>query len=213
MGDMDHDDDHHDMDHGHAKMANVHFLVTAMMGMVGYNLKYFRYRSDADYYASGLALGADTTNYWEMSNMLRLPASGLIFTQALSMAGIAVEVNMMAWMYLTKAWMLVNLVSNIISFVGYETAYSWYAEDTSSNATGGALMTIIGNEVYMYVAKMTATMMGLVFAHKAWMYGQWSMLDEETQAEWMEKKGHGKKHDDDHDDDDDMFSLRAFYGF
>merc|ERR1711934_918986 len=129
--------------------------------------------------------------------MVRLPSAGAIFsiltiTQALSLAGVAVEINVMAWMYLIPAWMILSMIAHIVAFVGYDAAYSWYAEDTTNNATGGTLMTTIGNEVYMMVAKETAMMMNFVFAHKAWMMGQFMMMDEETQEKWMEKKGRAR---------------------
>merc|ERR1712024_194850 len=191
-------------------MANMHFLMTAMMGSAGYFLKYFRYRGDAmDFYTYGdQYFGTDASNYWKMANSVRLPAGGAIFTilfitQLLSVFGVMGDINIMAWMYLIPVWMLTNMVSHAIAFVGYDAAYSWYAEDTTNNAMGGALMTTIGNEIYMMVAKETAMMMNFVFAHKAWMMGQFMMMDEETQEKWMEKKGKGKKHDD-HDDKDDM---------
>jgi len=69
-----------------------------------YTLLYFRYRPDAmDYYTYGdQYLGTGTANYWKMANHLRQPASAVIFgiltvTQLLSMAGIAGEINLMAW--------------------------------------------------------------------------------------------------------------------
>jgi len=170
------------------------------------------------YYTAGdQYFGTDKPNYWKMSNSVRLPAGGAIFgvlmiTQLLSMFGIAGEINIMAWMYLIPVWMISNMVAKVIAFVGYESAYSWYAENTTSNSSGGTLMTTVGDDIYTSLAKETMIMMGLVFSHEAWLHGQVMMLPEEKQEMFMEKKGKGKK-DDDHDDDEKEFSLRAFYGF
>jgi len=212
--DMDMDDD----DKMHMKMANIKFLMTAMMSSGMYLLKYFRYRGDAmEYYTAGdQYFGTDAMNYWKMANSVRLPAGGAIFgvlmlTQLLSMFGVAGDINIMAWMYLIPVWMIANMVAHAIAFVGYDAAYSWYAEDTTNNAMGASLMGTVGEEIYTMLAKETATMMGLVFMHKAWLHGQVMMLPEEKQEMFMEKKG---KKGDDHDDDEEKeFSLRAFYGF
>jgi len=215
-----HDDDMHmdDDDKMHMKMANGKFLMTAMMSSAMYLLKYFRYRSDAmEYYTAGdQYFGTDAMNYWKMANTLRLPAGGAIFgilmlTQLLSLFGVAGEINIMAWMYLIPVWMIANMVSHAIAFVGYDAAYSWYAEDTTNNAMGASLMSTVGSEIYTMLAKETAIMMGLVFMHKEWLHGQVMMLPEEKQEMFMEKKGKKGGHDD--DDEEMEVSLRAFYGF
>merc|ERR1712186_82786 len=76
----------------------------------------------------------------------------------------------------------------------YLVPYSWHAEDTTNNAMGATMMGTVGEEIYTMLAKETATMMGLVFMHKAWLHGQVMMLPEEKQEMFMEKKG--KKGDD-----------------
>ena len=218
MKDMDHDE--HDEGHGNPMMANVHFAMTALFQTVGYSLVYFRYRGEAmDYYTYGdQYFGTDAPNYWKMANSVRLPAGAaiwgiLLITQILSMAGIAGEINLMAWHYGTMLWMLSNMVAHVIGFLGYNASYSWYAEDTTNNAAGAIMMGVMGGEAYSMVAKETAAMMGLYFMMEAWFKGQVHMLPEEAQEKWMEKHG-GKKHDDHDDHDDDMeFSLSAFYGF
>merc|ERR1711994_735103 len=108
----------------------------------------------------------------------------LMLTQLLSMFGVAGDINIMAWMYLVPVWMIANMVAHAIAFVGYDAAYSWYAEDTTNNAMGATMMGTVGEEIY-------------------------TMLAKEKQEMFMEKKG---KKGDDHDDDEEKeFSLRAFY--
>ena len=50
----------------------------------------------------------------------------LFILQALSMAGILNEINVIAWMYGVPVWMLANTTAGMISVDGYETAYSYY---------------------------------------------------------------------------------------
>merc|ERR1712228_26237 len=122
-------------------------------------------------------------------------------TQILSMMGVVPEINLMAHHYGLMAWMVVSMLAHAVNAYAYESAYAWYAEDTTNNAAGSIMMQVIGNEEMNMVAKETSMAM---------------MMPEEQQEMWMEKHG-GKKHDDhdDHDDDhEDMeFSLNAFFGF
>ena len=211
-----------DMDDGMSKdmMPQLEFAMGALMQCVSYSALFFRYRGDSmDYYTYGdQYLGTDSMNWWKMANSASLPAGaaimGILFlTQVLSMAGIAGEINMMAWMYGLRIWMVTAMVGHVLRLVGYEMAYSWYAEDTTNNAAGATMMYIIGSESYKMVAKETAAFMGLYFASEKWFKGQVMMLPEEQQEKWIEMHG-GKKHDDHDDHDDDMeFSLNAFFGF
>ena len=141
--------------------------------------------------------------------------SVLAITQINFMFGIAGEINLMAWRYGVMAWMIVSMLAHAVNAYAYESAYSWYAEDTTTNAMGSAMMQFIGKEEKNMVAKETEIGMGLVFMMEKWFKGQVMMLPEESQEKWMEMHGGKKGKHDDHDDhDDDMeFSLRAFYGF
>ena len=119
----------------------------------------------------------------------------LFILQALSMAGILNEINVIAWMYGVPVWMLANAIAGAISFFGYETAYSYYMEDTTNNVGPYAMMGGLEGEMITFGAKETATMLALYINKDAWMKGQWEMLPEETQEKWMEGM-----------DEDDMFS-------
>ena len=204
-------DDHmDDDDHGHGSpmQANLKYLMTSGFTMIGAALTYLRYRSDSTFYAGG-----DTylsSNYWEQANMVRHPSRiaifGILFIlQALSMAGIAAEINMMAWHYLIPVWMLTNMVANVLELLAYDGLYSKYAEDTTNNAAALDLMQSVGFEQKSWLAKDTAMVMGLYFAKKGWMKAQWDMLPEEKQKEMKDKKN-------DADDDMDDMLLSYYYG-
>ena len=202
--DMDHDD--HEEGHGPSPMkANVQFLMTAGFAALNANLMMFRYRSESMvFYTLGdtsFADGTGNTNYWKMANSVRGSVSVAVWSillclQALSMAGILSEINVIAWMYGVPVWMLANTIAGMISFYGYETAYSWYATDTTTNAAGASMMSILETEMITFGAKETAAMFALYINKDAWMKGQWEMLPEETQEKWMEGM----------DEEDDMFS-------
>ena len=165
---------------------------------VSYSLSFFRYRGDSmDYYTLGDQFMGTERNLWKMANHVRYPACisifGLLFVlQALSMAGVAVEINMMAWMYLLPVWVLSNYVAHAIQFVGYERSGSWYMEapDSYPNWNGVALMTKMGSEIYQHLAYETSALTTLYFAMSSWFYGQYSMLpDDEAKERWMKQGG------------------------
>ena len=217
--DMDKDmDDEHKGD----MMTQVKWLMGSMMSATMYTLFIARYRYDAmDYYTYGdQYLGDGSMNFWKIANSIRFPASAAIFwvltiTQILSMVGVVPEINLMAHHYGLMAWMVVSMLAHAVNAYAYESAYAWYAEDTTNNAAGSIMMQVIGNEEMNMVAKETSMAMMMVFMMEKWFKGQVMMLPEESQEKWMEMHGGKKGKHDDHDDhDDDMeFSLRAFYGF
>ena len=163
-----------------------------------YSLSFFRYRSDSmDFYTLGDQFMGTERNLWKMANHVRYPACisifGVLFVlQALSMAGVAVEINMMAWMYLLSVWVLSNYVAHFIQFLGYERSASWYMEDPDSypNWNGVVLMYLMGEEIYVHLAYEAAAMTTLYFAMSNWFYGQYSMLpDDEAKERWVKQGG------------------------
>jgi len=214
-----------DMDGEHKgdMMTQVKWLMGSMTNATMYILFIARYRYDAmEYYTSGdQYLGTDSMNWWKIANSIRFPISAAVWsvltiTQILSMVGVAPEINLMATRYGIMVWMGASMLAHAVNAYAYESAYSWYASDTTSNVLGSTMMMAIGNEEMNMVAKETAIAMHNIFMVEKWFKGQVMMLPEEDQEKYWEMHG-GKKHDDhdDHDDDhEDMeFSLRAFYGF
>jgi len=149
---------HDDGDHGghlNPNLANAQYLMVAGYMAMRSSLMFFRYRADSmEYYKYGdQYIGTDVPNYWKMANSVRLPACvsifGILFVlQALSMVGVANEINMLAWMYLVPLWMILNWVAHAIQFLGYDSSWSWYMEDptTLPNSNGLAVYFIISKE-------------------------------------------------------------------
>lgn len=103
----------------------------------------FRYRTTTDFYKIG-KLGADSTNYWELSDQVRLyggTAIGgiLTLTSLLATAGIASGINMMAWLYVGGFMGLaVYATVSVLRIIGYNTAWG-KREDTDATIKATAL--------------------------------------------------------------------------
>ena len=144
-------DDHEEGDHGHGSpmMANVKYLMTAGFAFVHAALTFGRYRYPSDEYYAGIIDIDD--DYWEVGNNVRHLSRAAIFgilfiTQALSMAGILVDINMMAWHYGMIVFMLFNLLAHQQELFAYDTAYTKYTQDTNANAAYYDAMEMIGLE-------------------------------------------------------------------
>lgn len=154
------------------------------------------------------AYAADaSTNWWKMSNDVRSVGSlltwGVLFiTQALSMAGILNDVNVMAWMYLIPFWMIMNMLSEMVSFWGRETAFSYYGDD-ATKVVAIATADAHKGEMLVWCATASATMLNLWINHEAWWKGQIKMMDEETREKFMMEG----------DDDEEMMFRKFYIGF
>jgi len=107
----------------------------------------FRYRSDSKYYDGGELTSGDT-NYWKMSDMLRL-YSGLaiggvlMVTSLMAAFGISPALNAMLWMWMGLVGMIIGLVVGVLRFLGYDAAYSHYdgkAYGSAEHLKGAAVM-------------------------------------------------------------------------
>lgn len=129
-------------------------------------------------------------------------------TQALSMAGIAVSVNMMVWHWVVmKGGMILSLIVGIMYFVGAQGAWTLLEEDAeatdSVNALGlyaGPMIKAMKYDSMVATAEGTAATMTLMENGVMWILAQWWALPEEERMEMMEEKEKGEK----------MF---AFFGF
>ena len=211
--DMDMDDDMDKDMSGEYMMANVAFLMVPLMIVVQKAAWTFRYSaivtnadvgetaSDTNYF-SMLSMAS---NYWTMGTHLVL-----VVTQLLSMFAGMAEINMMAWMYVNLA----NMVVMGIMGLSYVYVYNMYwdiAEDSTDAAEVADAAVAMG---WMKQGKTVDMafgghyMLALYKHHKHWMMAQWMSLDEETKAAWMEKHEMDKE---DHDmDEDDMYTLFGF---
>ena len=143
------------------------------------------------------------SNYWTMTAHIIL-----FITQLLSILGIAGEINMMAWMYVNLANMVVGLLMGLAYLYSYNVYWDLVEDTSNSNAirTDAALAMS-----YMELRKKVEMVFGTFFMfalyrnHQNWMMAQWMGLPEETQEAWKESK----EMDGDMDEDD-MYTLFGF---
>jgi hypothetical protein len=183
-------------------MGNLVFLHIALGGALHSGLKLFRYTTDT-MYDSGTA--NDTlTNFWEYNhlatNYFMLATHTVLFiTQALSMAGIAGEINLMAWMYVNMASGIFALFLMLFRMYAYDTYYTTATDTDASNATAAAYAAValsgLETDMLEESAMNSAAMLMAYMHYKDWMHAQVMALPEEVQGKY--KKGHGKmEHDD-----------------
>ena len=115
-----------------------YLLVTAMY--VYYALmQVTRYRSASTFYDIG-KLGDNSTNYWKLSDQVRLYGILGIFgtafvTQLLSTLGIAAGINLRVWIFVVGlAEAGVAMTVSILRMLGYNAAFTKYDDSTSSAA-------------------------------------------------------------------------------
>lgn len=118
-------------------MAQLTFLMVPLMAAGTKGLNLFRWRSDADYYTVG---DITETNYWKLANLVGDYAalslwSVAFVTQALSMAGIAVEANI--WMFTSVLPLMGGLVGftyALLMGLGWNKAYTVTEDSATSSA-------------------------------------------------------------------------------
>ena len=133
----------------------------------------------------------------------------LTITQLLSMFGIAGEINIMAWMYIEMAEMVLGLLIKLVAFYMIDAGYnlSMDTTDTLENQADG-LEVYTGVRTMMFNSMISSTSVGLALytQHENWMYAQVMALPEDAQAKYMhgdEKMEH---------DDANMESMQAMTG-
>ena len=200
-GDMDKDMDGKMMMGG--MEGQITYTATAVMATTHIALTAFRYRPFATYYTEGDSL---SFNYWKLYNQIEQYAGLAIFgvasiTQILSLFGVAADVNVLVWWYgVHMTGMVVHLITAVLRFLAYETAWTACAGDSTTNPDQCATFDAVEHEMLELTAMATSMEFTLYTNHKSWMKAQWLAMDEETQAEWKEKM-HGDK---DGDKDGDM---------
>merc|ERR1712054_669178 len=105
--------------------------------------------------------------------------STLTVTQMLSMFGIAVSTNLMAWHYGGMIAGLMSLVAYIISFMGHKAGWDAAKEDAEDDVIGEN-----GAAGLAYAEAIEGDWM-------KWMAAQWAALSDEERASMEEK--HGKE--------------------
>ena len=130
-------------------MGNLAFLGVAAGHVAGISLDLFRYKSATDYYDAGATYNgaSDNTNWWKISNQISYygalgVSSILTLTQLLSMFGVAVDVNVMAWSWSMMLVMpLIGMAAGALKFYAYETFYS--DEDVGTSNSSKIMMDVI----------------------------------------------------------------------
>ena len=211
-GDMDGMDGEMHME-GDPMMGNLTYLHVALFGMIHGGLELFRYH-DAEHFDSWDDMAADSTNLWEyFSHPFHYLHFGfstiLTITQALSMAGIAGEVNIMAWMYIEMAEVVLGLIQKLSLMYAYDTAFtvSQDADSTADELTGAAaVMEGIQSESVEALVASTATHFALHTEHSNWMMAQVMALPEEVQGKYKHDE-HGDKEE---HHDENMEKMQEF---
>jgi len=157
----------------------------------------FRYRSDSKYYDGGELKSGDT-NYWKMSDMLRL-YSGLaiggvlMVTSLMAAFGISPALNAMLWMWMGLVGMIIGLVVGVLRFLGYDAAYSHYdgkAYGSAEHLKGAAVMGQFDSDATSDLIGEALTAGALMGAWESVSYGLWMGATDAEQeasiAEWEE---------------------------
>jgi hypothetical protein len=175
-------------------MGNISYLLTALgiTSMAASQL--FRYRSADNYYDR---TNWQSTNYWKLADQVKLYSmlglgSVLSVTQILSMLGIAVAINMLAWMLVFPLVAIaVGLTYDILMFIGYENSYSVCESTTDANKDKGC------SSIYNYEGDSQRSTVGdlsVMFELKAnamnWWVAQKMALPEDDKKK-MDKKMEG----------------------
>lgn len=166
----------------------------ALSNVIGLGMKHYRYRSSTTYYDSGDVLGDN--NYWQLVNTIGgnfwLAAFSVAFiTQLLAIFGIANGINVMVWAVgLGGIGSLVNMVTGIMAWYGYDLAYQ-LTEDSSTSASdlvdAAVVMAAIKDDMMMATIDGLSTELGLASVSEEWfMWNMWKAEGEEKMEEGME---------------------------
>ena len=172
----------------------------ALSNAIGLGMKHYRYRSSATYYDSGDVLGDN--NYWQLVNTIGgnfwLAAFSVAFiTQLLAIFGIANGINVMVWTIgLGGIGSLVNLVTGIMAWFGYDLAYQ-VTENSSSSAAelidAAVVMAAIKDDMMMATIDGLTTELGLASVSEEWfMWNMWKANGEEKMEEKKEGPPRGE---------------------
>jgi len=165
--------------------GQVAYTLVALTSLASIALEMFRYRSPTDFYTSSDSVYGDM-NWWKLSHLIG-GYGGLSFfavasvTQILSMAGIAVPLNMLVWEW--GAFMILPVLGAITSaalWYAYDQAYTVkIGTDATKAAAASVLMGSIENEGAIMIAKDVAIAFELVTQYANWIHAQESALTAE----------------------------------
>jgi hypothetical protein len=149
--------------------GQIAYALIALTSVAGIALEMFRYRSPADFYTASDTVYGDSVNWWKLSHLIG-GYGGLSFfavasiTQILSMAGIAVPINILVWQWgVFLILPVIGAVTSALLWFAYDQAYSVkIGTDTTKATAASALMGRIENEAALMTAKEVAIAFELV---------------------------------------------------
>ena len=156
----------------------------------------FRYKSASDYYDNGSVLG--DTNWWQMASYGQYFWFGAFsvatITQLLAIFGIANMVNLYVWMLLLGGiGGIVNLVTSILAWYAFDTAYTVSVDDTETSANvtlAEAVMSSLKEEMMMASIDGLSTDLALASVSDEWfMWNAWKAGGEEKMDDKKMEEG------------------------
>ena len=182
-------------------MGNLAFLGVAAGHVAGISLDLFRYGrsstgvTDEVYYDLFADYGAadDQTNWYQLSHYIEayggLALSGILtLTQLLSMFGVAVDINVMAWHYSTMLLMpIIAMAAGALKFWAYEQFYADVADTTADAASSAVRMASIESDYLNMTVMELGASATLAMNWESWMWAQYLAAGPETQALWREE--------------------------
>ena len=153
-----------------------------------------RYRSASTFYDIG-KLGDNSTNYWKLSDQVRLFGILGIFgtafvTQLLSTLGIAAGVNLRVWIFVVGlGGAAVAMTVSILRLLGYNAAFTKYDDSTASAAVQTAAASTIAafeSDIFDDTVYDAAMMMVLYVNGPGWFLAQFEAFDADSQQNMLE---------------------------
>ena len=210
----DHHDDHHD-DHemheegGHGgfdphdapMLGQLMYLNVALFGAISGFLEMFVYHGEHGDAADvlpypALLEGLEALHHYTHFGLMTV----LTVTQILSMMGIAVEINIMAWMYAEIIEIFTQFIMKVGFMVVYYQAHEIHEDDSNSAAdiaSAEEVMTDVSSHTLTMAVEETSAHMVLIEQHENWMRAQLAMLPEEKRSKYEhgDHGGHGDEHE------------------
>ena len=207
-----HEEDGHGFDPHHSPfMGNLTYLNVALFSAISGALEMFVYHGEHEDAADVLPMpalleGLEALHHYTHFGLMSI----LTVTQILSMMGIAVEVNLMAWMYAELLEHLVQFILKIGFMVVYYQAHE-IAEDSSRSAADIAsaedVMADVSSHSLTMAVEETSAHYALHEQHENWLAAQISMLPEEERGKYMHDDEHDEHEEEEHEDHDTLLRL------
>ena len=191
------------MDHINPLYGQIAFLTVALFNVAIPAMIQFRWRADPSatesWYAlwtTSVAKSGLSTNYWELSNMVRNYGSIALWsvafiTQALSLAGLFADINVLVWtMGVMLFGLLLNITYSVLVLLGIMAAQKFNGtttNDANEIIAAGNFVTGLANEFAMVVAGQAFSGAIMAMNKDSWWAAQkMNMGEKETDAKTEE---------------------------